>query len=81
MEFFNESCLQIICYQVALIPLTLTTSDEDIIGFVIIALIIFVFAANLTVMLSTTFISCKRKLLLRKLKQKYEAEIDLAFKR
>ena len=59
----------------------MTTSDEEIIGYVIIALIIFVFAANLTVMLSTTILSFKRKLLLRKLKKKHDVMMDLAFKR
>ena len=68
MDYYNEVCLQLICYQIAVIPATLKTSDEDVIGWIIIALVMFVFLSNLAVMLAQVLIQTKRKLFLRKLK-------------
>ena len=68
MDYYNEVCLQLICYQIAVIPATLKTSDEDVIGWIIIALVMFIFLPNLAVMLAQVLIKTKRKLFLRKLK-------------
>ena len=68
MEFYNEAFLQMVCYHIAIIPLTLTTSDEEKIGWVIIALILFVLLSNLGLMISQVLTKLKRKLYLRKLR-------------
>ena len=67
MDFFNETCLQFICSLIAIIPVTVKTDDEEVIGWVIIALIILVLLSNLAVIFVQVLIKVKRKLYLRRL--------------
>ena len=54
MEFFNEFGLQLITYNLAAFPHSLTPADELLQGWVMIAVIGAVFASNLIVMVITT---------------------------
>ena len=76
MDYYNEVFLQLICYEIAVIPATLKTSDEDVIGWIIIALIMFVFLSNLVVMLAQVLIKTKRNIQLRKLKANQKTNIE-----
>ena len=67
MDFFNETCLQFICSLIAIIPVTVKTDDEEVIGWVIIALILLVLLSNLAVIFVQVLIKVKRKLYLRRL--------------
>ena len=67
MDLFNETCLQFICSLIAMIPVTVKTDDEEVIGWIIIALIILVLLSNLAVIFVQVLIKVKRKLYLRRL--------------
>lgn len=70
VEYFNEACLHMITYHVALFPLLKTLAEEELAGWSMIGFLGFIFVANLTVMIAVSIGGVKRKCKLKALKKK-----------
>lgn len=70
VEYFNESCLQMITYHLALFPLLKTLAEEEFCGWSMIAFLGIIFLTNLTIMIAVTIGGLKRKCKLKALKKK-----------
>ena len=70
VEYFNEVCLQMITYHLALFPLFRTVNEEETSGWSMVGVMVFVFVANLSVMIVMTIQGLKRKCKLKSLKKK-----------
>lgn len=69
-DVFNESCLQAVSVLIGMIPVTLTSEDESLVGWFVIQVISLVFFVNLVVIFVLGVLDVKRRLRLKKLKQR-----------
>jgi len=68
-DILNESCFQMVAILIALIPVTLTTSDEALVGWMVVGVISLVLFVNMVVILFLNFMNIKYRLRIAKLKR------------